>query len=111
MCCLLANSLPALPAHYKDVMKAPEKDSSLSLRCGGVFFGSAAFPTLSIPHKKTRKRTATFSNGLLDIAAEDRRGFRLRSLALFVGDLCLLWRSLKTGARSGLRKPKKPLKH
>ena len=34
-----------------------------------------------IPHKKTRKRTATFSSGLLDIAAEDRRGFRLRRLA------------------------------
>jgi hypothetical protein len=49
----------------------------------GSFFASAAFPTLSITHKKTRKRTATFSSGLLDIAAEDRRGFRLRSLALF----------------------------
>ena len=36
-----------------------------------------------ITHKKTRKRTATFSNGLLDIAAEDRRGFSFRSLPFY----------------------------
>jgi hypothetical protein len=89
-------------------MKTPEKDSSLSLRCGGVFFASAAFPTLRINHKKTRKRTATFSSGLLDIAAEDRRGFRLRSLALFVGDMCLRWRMQKTGYTMGYANAKSP---
>ncbi len=38
-------------------MKTPEKDSSLSLRCGGVFFASAAFPTLrNAPKKPARER-------------------------------------------------------
>ena len=60
------------------------------------------------PHKKTRKRTATFSNGLLDIAAEDRGGFRLRSLTLFVGDMCLRWRILKTGYIVGYANAKSP---
>ena len=50
------------------------------------FYGSATAANHSDFHKKTRKRTATFSSGLLDIAAEDRRGFTLRSLAVFVGD-------------------------
>ena len=61
-----------------------------------------------MPHKKTRKRTATFSNGLLDIAAEDRGGFRLRSLALFVRDMCLRWRILKTGYMVGYANAKSP---
>ena len=65
-------------------------------------------PRHSIPHKKTRKRTATFSSGLLDIAAEDRRGFRLRSLTLFVGDMCLRWRILKTGYIVGYANAKSP---
>ena len=61
-----------------------------------------------MPHKKTRKRTATFSNGLLDIAAEDRGGFRLRSLALSVRDMCLRWRILKTGYMVGYANAKSP---
>jgi hypothetical protein len=66
---------------------------------------TVARPYPSVPQmpKKTRKRTATFSSGLLDIAAEDRRGFRLRRLAFFC------WRSVfalaysETGLHSGLR--------
>jgi hypothetical protein len=61
-----------------------------------------------ITHKKTRKRTATFSNGLLDIAAEDRRGFRLRSLALFVGDLDSFCCFTESGRISGSLKQKAP---
>jgi hypothetical protein len=74
----------------------------------GSFFCFCSVSESLDSHKKTRKRTATFSSGLLDIAAEDRKDFRLRSLALFVGDMCLLWRILKTGYIVGYANAKSP---